>query len=158
MLFSEDVRKGSEPAAPGFYDLEALLEEVRREYFPFAPSLPIRWGRRVQRKRRTSIRLGSYHRPSLTITIHPSLDAPSVPRFFVKSIIHHEYLHHIVGPDHDQEFHRFERSYSHYRESKQWLRTHIHSLLGRRAPRPQRREVPFVPAAATARPTQLALF
>lgn len=118
-------------------------------------ALPIRWGRRVQRKRRTSIRLGSYHRPTTSITIHPSLNSPSVPRFFVQSIIHHEYLHHIVGADHDRKFHEFERLYRYYRESKTWLRKNLHSLLGRRKPRP---EGNFVLPNAAERPKQLALF
>jgi len=161
LLFSEDRPRETEADAGGgdFYDLTALAEEVRREYFSILPALPVRWGRRVQRKRRTSIRLGSYHRPTTSITIHPSLNVPNVPRYFIQSIIHHEYLHHILGADHDSKFHGYEREYQYYRESKAWLRKHIHSLLGRRPPRPLRaRDGAFLPVAVSERPKQLALF
>ena len=155
MLFLEDDPRETEQQAKDFYDLAALAEEVRREYFSILPALPVRWGRRVQRKRRTSIRLGSYHRPTTSITIHPSLNVPNVPRFFIQSIIHHEYLHHILGPDHDRKFHTYERQYQYYRESKAWLRKNLHGLLGRRAPK---RERTFVVPVGAERPKQLALF
>ena len=43
------------------------------------------------------IRLGSYNHATTEIRIHPSLNAPNIPAFFIQSIIHHEYLHHSSG-------------------------------------------------------------
>ncbi|HVR41855.1 MAG TPA: hypothetical protein VMS56_00270 [Thermoanaerobaculia bacterium] len=120
-----------------YYDLESLLDRTLEEYFPGAKRPAIRWGRRVGRKRRRSIRLGSYSRTSATIRIHPFLDSSRVPLFFVQSIIHHEVLHHVLGASHDRRFHRHERRFRHYREARAWLRANLAMLLGLRE-RPRR--------------------
>lgn len=141
-----------------FHDLVALADEVRREYFPEEPPLPVRWGHRIRRKRRRSIRLGSYNHDRNEIRIHPLLDAPMVPRFFVQSIIHHEYLHHILGADHDRRFRRHERMFGYFREANMWLKKNLHELLGRKkVPRRENRLPPVAPAVM-AKPVQLSLF
>ena len=40
-----------------------------------------------------SIRLGVYDHQTREIRIHPALDRPEVPRFFVEFIVFHEMLH-----------------------------------------------------------------
>ena len=114
------------------HDLEALAEEIRRIYFQGQPPLPIRWGHRIQRRRRRSIRLGSYNHRTGEIRIHPLLDSPAVPTFFIQSVIHHEYLHHVVGARHDRRFHAYERRFRYHRESKEWIRRNLALLLGRK--------------------------
>lgn len=121
------------------HDLEGLAEEVRREYFPGVESLPVQWGRKIGRKRRQSIRLGSYDRSGPLIRIHPLLDSLRVPSWFIQSIIHHEYLHHILGPRHNHRFQRYERAFRYNRESKIWLQRYLPVLLGRSRPRPIRK-------------------
>lgn len=139
----------------GYYDLMALAGEIHREYFSGIPRLAIRWGHRVSRKSRRSIRLGSYDHRSAEIRIHPSLDLPRVPRFFIQSIIYHEYLHHVLGPAHNHRFHHHERSYRYHRESKEWLKRNLFVLLGRRArARPARAFTPI----AVVQQVQLPLF
>ena len=118
------------------------------------PRLPIRWGHSISRRKRTSIRLGSYDHRTGEIRIHPSLNAQWVPRFFVESVIHHEYLHHVLGPDHDRRFRAFERRFRFHRESQLWLKRHLPVLLGRRErPTPPPRPVPVASPGQ-----QLALF
>ena len=39
--------------------------------------------------------MGSYSADSKVIRIHPALDQPLVPRFFVEWIVFHEMLHHV---------------------------------------------------------------
>ncbi len=114
------------------HDLRLLGSEIRLEYFPRCGELSVRWGQQIGRKRRRSIRLGSYDHRSSEVRVHPSLNAPSVPRFFIQSIIYHEYLHHLFGPDHNQRFHAQERRYKFHRESKLWLKANLLVLLGRR--------------------------
>lgn len=129
---------------PGYYDLISLAGEIHREYFSSIPRLSIRWGHRVSRKTRRSIRLGSYDHRSAEIRIHRSLDIPRVPRFFIQSIIYHEYLHHLLGPAHNRRFHHHERSYRYHRESREWLKRNLFVLLGRRAKaRPARTVTPI---------------
>ena len=119
----------------GPHHLGSLAAEVHRTYFFKCPILRVRWGHQIQRKSRRSIRLGSYNHVTNEIRIHPSLNALHIPAFFIQSIIHHEYLHHVLGPDHNRRFHSHERKFRYYRESKEWIRRHLFLLLGRRVRR-----------------------
>jgi len=114
------------------HNLASLASEVRAEYFPAADGIPVVWGRNTGRKRRRSIRLGSYHRGETLIRIHPLLNTSSVPVYFIQSIIHHEFLHHVLGPAHDRRFHRHERRFRFHREAKEWLSHNLPVLLGLR--------------------------
>lgn len=136
----------------GHHDLESFAEDVRAEYFGSYPRLPIRWGRRSPRSKRNSIRLGSYDHQTTLIRIHPSLDNPAVPAYFIKSIIYHEYLHHVLGPAHNNRFRRHERKFRFHREARAWLKRNLPVLLGRRPSEVNPRK----PAAT--RPAQLSLF
>jgi hypothetical protein len=133
----------------GHHHLASLAAEVHRTYFFKYPQLRVRWGHQIQRKSRRSIRLGSYNHATNEIRIHPSLNAARIPAFFIQSIIHHEYLHHVLGPDHNRRFHSHERKFRYHRESKEWIRRNLFLLLGRRVQRQR---------AARSAPPQLALF
>jgi len=133
----------------GPHHLDSLAAEIHRTYFFKYPPLRVRWGHHIARKRRRSIRLGSYNHVTLEIRIHPSLNSPRIPAFFIQSVIHHEYLHHVLGANHNRRFHANERQFRYHRESKEWLRRNLFGLLGLRAKR-------VVPTAETLR--QMALF
>jgi len=135
------------------HNLDVLAEEVRREYFPSHPALPIRWGIRVNRKKRTSIRLGSYDHRTTEIRIHPALDSEKVPRFFIHSVIYHEYLHHILGPQHNRRFHQHESRFQYQKEARDWLKRNLVVLLGIKS-----RPTPPPAARPAAPPHQLSLF
>jgi len=112
--------------------LESLAGDVHRAYFWKVPPLPVRWGQQISRKRRRSIRLGSYNHVTTEIRIHPLLRAGKVPAYVIESIIYHEYLHHILGPHHNRRFQANERKFRYYRESQEWIRRHLFLLLGRK--------------------------
>ena len=112
--------------------LDSLAGEIHRTYFAKYPPLPVRWGNQITRKRRRSIRLGSYNHHTAEIRIHPLLKAPQIPAFFIQSIIHHEYLHHVLGGSHNRRFHSHERRFRYYREAQEWIRCNLFMLLGRR--------------------------
>lgn len=139
------------------HNLDSLAAEVRDEYFPDAHGVPVIWGRNTARKRRRSIRLGSYHRGTQLIRIHPLLNSPAVPVYFIKSIIYHELLHHVLGPAHDRRFHRHERRFRFHRESKEWLGHNLPMLLGLRA-KPKHVERRRLRAKSAPPPVQLSLF
>ena len=136
------------------HHLESLAAEVHRTYFSKVPPLPVRWGQQITRKRRRSIRLGSYNHHTTEIRIHPLLNAPNIPAFFIQSVIHHEYLHHILGAAHNRRFHAYERKFLYHREAQEWIRCNLFVLLGRRRGEFQKRP----PAAPPAVQPQLALF
>jgi hypothetical protein len=139
------------------HHLASLADEVHRTYFIKYPPLPVRWGQQITRKRRRSIRLGSYNHITCEIRVHPSLNAPQVPAFFIQSIIHHEYLHHVVGASHNRRFHAEERKFRYYRESQEWLRRNLFLLLGRKKEDLKRRQRAVAPRAVGDVP-QMALF
>lgn len=155
----EQLRVVQGDGVRSYHDLDGLLDEIRREYFPDAARPAIRWGKKITRKRRRSIRLGSYFRPSALIRIHPLLDSPDVPHFFIQSIIHHELLHHVLGAAHDRRFQRHERRFRFHREAREWLRSNLSMLLGLRE-RPRRISLPSrVPSLSVAtRASQLSLW
>ena len=116
--------------------LESLAREVHRTYFLKYPPLPVRWGQQISRKKRRSIRLGSYNHATAEVRIHPILNAPNIPTFFIQSVIYHEYLHHVLGPHHNRRFHQHERQFRYHRESQEWIRRNLFLLLGRPKTRP----------------------
>src|SRR4029078_667756 len=65
------------PQNPHTY-LESLAAEVHRTYFAKYPPLPVRWGNQITRKRRRSIRLGSYNHHTAESPVHPLLDAAQI--------------------------------------------------------------------------------
>src|SRR3954465_4830713 len=112
------------------YRLASLAAEVHCTYFFKYPPLPVRWGQQITRKKRRSIRLGSYNHVTTEIRIHPLLNSPEIPTFFIQSVIYHEYLHHVLGASHNRRFHKEERKFRYFRESKEWIRRHLWLLLG----------------------------
>jgi hypothetical protein len=114
------------------HHLESLASEVHRTYFWKYPPLPVRWGQQISRKKRRTIRLGSYNHHTAEIRVHPILNARNTPSFFIQSIIYHEDLHHVLGASHNRRFHKAERQFAYYRESQEWLRRNLWALLGRK--------------------------
>lgn len=137
--------------------LDSLAGNVHRAYFFKYPPLRVRWGHQIARKRRRSIRLGSYNHVTTEIRIHPLLNSPQVPAFVIESVIHHEYLHHVLGPHHNRRFHAHERKFHYHREAQEWIRRHLFLLLGRkRSEFASTRMTP--PPPVEVQRTQLALF
>ncbi|HEX2123777.1 MAG TPA: hypothetical protein VHL59_19280 [Thermoanaerobaculia bacterium] len=141
------------PVPTTYHRLESLADEVHRTYFFKYPPLPVRWGQQISRKRRRSIRLGSYNHHTTEIRIHPILDAPQIPRFVIESVIYHEYLHHVLGPHHNRRFHKHERQFRYHREAQEWIRRNLFLLLGRKRSEMQRPRRPVLAA-----PPQLAFW
>jgi hypothetical protein len=123
------------------HDLQDIYEVLNRRYFDGAIDARITWGQRLQpggrRKRRNSIKMGSYSVEDRLIRIHPSLDRPFVPRLFVEWIVFHEMLHQkhdipIVGGRrqfHTPEFLAEEATFEHYTIACRWEREHLDRLL-----------------------------
>jgi hypothetical protein len=142
------VRKADTPPIPLPFDdarhfLDVLAADVHRTYFFKYPPLHVRWGQQISRKKRRSIRLGSYNHATTEVRIHPVLG--DAPKFFIQSVIYHEYLHHVLGAHHNAKFHRAERQFRYYRESQEWIRRNLWILLGRK--RNELRRPASLPAA-----------
>jgi hypothetical protein len=123
------------------HDLQAILREVNVRYFEPTVNACIGWARRAaalgRRRKRRSIKLGSYLGRARSIRIHPVLDAGWVPRFFVEYIVYHEMLHDVLGMPvrngrrrlHGPEFRARERLFDRYAEAIAWERDNLDRLL-----------------------------
>jgi hypothetical protein len=120
------------------HDLSAIYEDVNDRFFGGRLRVPITWGRGVGRARRGGLTFGSYDPVLDLIRIHPVLDRPGVPRFFVESVVHHEMLHHHMGgvPDragrtiyHTRAFREAEARFPRHREALAWEKENLPELL-----------------------------
>ncbi|NOK37827.1 hypothetical protein D7W79_28865 [Corallococcus exercitus] len=119
------------------FDLRALYNGVNEAYFQNAIQARIGWGRMPPRRRRKSIRLGVYDHQTREIRIHPALDKPDVPAFFVEFIVFHEMLHQLFPSSnrtgrrvhHPRAFRERERTYPHYAAALRWERENLGALL-----------------------------
>lgn len=141
------------PVTHGYHHLPSLAAEIHNTYFLKITPVRVRWGQQIARKKRRSIRLGSYNHVTGEIRIHPLLNSAEIPAFFIQSVIHHEYLHHVLGGNHNRRFHNHERQFRYHRESKEWIRRNLFILLG------IRKRLPLIdPVAAPPLQPQMALF
>ena len=120
------------------HDLLEIYDDLNRRYFDGAIEARITWGQRSKKKRRrNSIKMGSYSVEDKLIRIHRSLDRAFVPRFFVEWIVYHEMLHQVHGVRieggrrnfHPPEFLAQEAEFEHYDRARVWERQHIDQLL-----------------------------
>jgi hypothetical protein len=123
-----------------YHDLSDIFVELNEVWFDGdIDGVSVTWGRRAptQRRRRRSIRLGTYVHEDGLIRIHPVLDQEWVPRFFVAYVLFHEMLHHLVEAPvvngrkhfHTNEFRRKERAYPDYDRALSWERENLRRLL-----------------------------
>ncbi len=91
------------------YDLRTLAARAFETEFAvdFEPKTDrtrphITWGRRALSRSRRSLRLGSYEPTSRVVRIHPVLDQPGVPEWFVAFVLKHEILHAVLDAYRDE--------------------------------------------------------
>ncbi|HZH02450.1 MAG TPA: hypothetical protein VEY30_01620, partial [Myxococcaceae bacterium] len=78
------------------HDLSRIFARLNRRYFGGRIRAAITFGQApLGRGRRQSIKMGSYSSEARLIRIHPALDRPYVPDYFVEWIIFHEMLHQV---------------------------------------------------------------
>ena len=120
------------------FDLGSVYADINGRFFGGRLHVPITWGRGVGRARRGGLTFGSYDPVLTLIRIHPVLDRPSVPRFFLESVVHHEMLHHHMGgvPDragrtvyHTRAFREAEARFPKHREALAWEKENLAELL-----------------------------
>ena len=131
------------PAEPmgRHHNLQNLLDQLNRDYFEGTVGATITWGQRkrcgLAARRHKSLQLGSYTVEDALIRIHPTLDRPQVPGYFVAWIIYHEMLHQKHGIPviagrrrfHTAEFLAEERLFDDYERAHVWERQNAHWLL-----------------------------
>jgi len=120
------------------HDLRAITHDLARRHFGGEVDVRITWGKRVQPKRRQrSLQLGTYLPEERLIRIHPVLDQPWVPHFFVEAVVFHEMLHHDMPAVvqngrrhyHTRAFRTRERSFEYHSAAQQWQKDNLWRLL-----------------------------
>jgi len=121
------------------FDLQAIFDRMNEKHFQGGIQAEIGWGRMPARRRRKSIRLGVYDHQTREIRIHPALDRPDVPVFFVEFIVFHEMLHQLFpSPSgssrrvhHPRGFRDREKAYPQYEAAIRWEKQNLRTLLRR---------------------------
>ncbi|MDH3200859.1 MAG: hypothetical protein OEM15_08205 [Myxococcales bacterium] len=120
------------------HDLRAIVHSLAERHFGGVVDLKIAWGKRVQPKRRQrSLQLGTYLPDEQLIRIHPVLDQPWVPSFFVEAVVFHEMLHHDMpavvrngrSHYHTKAFKKRERSFEYHSAAEEWEKENLWRLL-----------------------------
>jgi predicted metal-dependent hydrolase len=121
------------------HDLQPIYDRLNRAYFGGTLEARITWGTAPRRQRpRRSIKMGSFAVEDRIIRIHPVLDHPSVPEYFVAWIVFHEMLHgkyEVVRKGdrrcfHSKAFVAEERTFQDYEKACAWERANMDRLLG----------------------------
>lgn len=143
------------------HDLAALATEIftgelAAEFVDEARRPRVTWGRKGQSRTRHSLRLGSFDAEDAIVRIHPVLDQPAVPVWFVRYVLFHELLHAVLPPrrgrgsrwiHHGAEFRRRERDYADFARAIAWEDAHMPALI-----RSARRGTPMRAAPLQAQP------
>ena len=121
------------------FDLQGVFDRLNARHFQGGVQARIGWGRGRGRKRRRSIRLGVYDHHAREIRVHPALDRPDVPLYFVEYIVFHEMLHQLFPSTtrgtrhvhHPRAFRDREKAFPQYAAALAWEREHLDRLLRR---------------------------
>jgi len=109
-----------------FRDLAKVLAKVRKEYGLKIPGVKITWAPPPRSGKGRSIKFGSWCKDTRTVSVHPYLDSPEAPDYFVEYIVYHELLHAVFPPFpgengrrtvHGPEFKRRERKFKQFKEA-----------------------------------------
>ena len=110
------------------HDLAGIFERLNASQFDGVVEARIGWGAVRPGERRRTVKTGVYLHDARVIRIHPTLDRPEVPEFYVAAVVFHEMLHQVV-PVHERngrrvvhgaEFRRRERAYADHQRSRDW--------------------------------------
>ena len=120
------------------HDLRAIFDRLNATHFASSLDARITWGPMAARRARRSIKMGSFAVEDKIIRIHPVLDQPDVPAFFVAWIVFHEMLHEkhdILRKGrrrifHSQAFIDDERRFPDFQEATAWEKANLDRLLG----------------------------
>lgn len=119
------------------HDLQAIYDRLNAEHFEGRIEARIGWGPVRGGRRRRTVKTGVYVQDARLIRIHPTLDRPEVPEFYVAAVVFHEMLHQAVPARevrgrrivHGPEFRQRERAYPGYVRAKAWEEKNLPLLL-----------------------------
>lgn len=119
------------------HDLQTLFNRLNAAHFEGAIEARIGWGPVRAGRRRRTVKTGVYVQDARIIRIHPTLDRPEVPEFYVAAVVFHEMLHQAVPARevngrrivHGADFRSCERAYPDHARAKAWEERNLSLLL-----------------------------
>ncbi len=119
------------------HDLQAIFDRLNARHFGGRIEARIGWGPVRMGRRRRTVKTGVYVQDARIIRIHPTLDRPEVPEFYVAAVVFHEMLHQAVPAVeangrrivHGREFRTRERAYPDHARAKAWEEENLSLLL-----------------------------
>ncbi len=120
------------------HDLSEIVDSLAERHFGGVVDVKVAWGKRVQPKpHQRSLQLGTYLPDEQLIRIHPVLDQPWVPSFFVEAVVFHEMLHHDMpavvrngrSHYHTKAFKKRERTFEYHSAAQEWEKENLWRLL-----------------------------
>jgi hypothetical protein len=119
------------------HDLQTIFDRLNASHFRDEIEARIGWGSVRGGRRRRTVKTGVYVQDARIIRIHPTLDRPEVPEFYVAMVVFHEMLHQAVPAReangrrivHGPEFRRRERAYPEFARAKAWEERNLSLLL-----------------------------
>lgn len=142
LLHSKALLQRQLPFKPegDYFDLRAIFDRVNARYFSRTPltGYTITWGRRRKLAPKEYFVFGSIQEEDRIIRIHPRLDAPFVPVWFIEFVVYHEMLHSVVPDElaengrrkvHTPEFYRRERQFYCFRRARKWEEENLARFL-----------------------------
>lgn len=112
-----------------FYNLQEIYEEINHAYFQGKVDIKITWYGERGRRARSRIIFGQYFDHLHLVKIHRMLDDPFFPSYFVRYVVFHEMLHHVVPGrfdgkgiyrSHSHEFKQGETLFADYEKAIAW--------------------------------------
>ncbi len=127
------------PEQGRIFNLRAVFNKLNASYFSNKlRGYTIVWGRRRKQRPRGSIVFATIQEADRVIRIHPLLDRPFVPPWFLEYVMYHEMLHAFV-PDrydpsgrrliHHEGFSSREREFRWFRRAKAWEHENLARFL-----------------------------
>jgi hypothetical protein len=122
------------------YNLQEVFDRLNQEHFETPIVASIGWAHVPKRKARSSVRLGVYEHERRQIRVHPCLDSPEVPLFYLEFVVFHEMLHQLFVPTekttrrclHSGAFRAREKSFPAFAMAMDWEKAKLNKVLFRR--------------------------
>ena len=113
-----------------YFDLREIFDRVNARHFRGRlRGYKVVWGQRRKERPREYFIFGSIQEEDRVIRIHPLLDQPFVPRWFLEYVLYHEMLH-VKNPPrrqqgrtlyHRRQFRDDEQHFERFDEALKWL-------------------------------------
>lgn len=113
-----------------YFNLRQIFDRINERHFRGRlRGYKVVWGHRRRQRPREYFIFGTIQEEDRVIRIHPLLDQPFVPRWFLEYVLYHEMLHSVVPEEtnaagrrrvHTAEFNRREKAFPRYRRARQW--------------------------------------